>query len=1033
MLKDYPQKDIEIKLVIENKSHKISGLDETDNYDRLKKKIEREIKIPYQFQCLYYKKDMIPLGYEYQSEITVDWPDIKEGRPVGKFVDKTLSIIGNTKYPIQLLNFQAFLEDRVDLSWFRGLSDYELQEFLETFVKRYWPFINLGVLKNTQANIWPSIEYEQDSEISIRNIFSITVNQIKKMKNYSYTLPTESSKKTVTIFDSPQNIIYFFDQFKLTKKYYSIVIKINEAEKYKRFIEGNKLAEYINRVPKLPGILINDSEIYIKPDGTVIHESDDILTVAKDLFKGHIISQKIRSSYNFTVAIPIKMNSKVFSKLLNSYGSFIERDYKNFNFEYFISFYFKKTDTTGDDKNSDYIQSGSFIKIMGHDVLTVLVNNVKDMVEMTNIYNFIIRLFYVYIIEYQYEISLLKNEARIKSNLKDIDWKLFSQENLFHSKHTRLCQREKQPYGFILDSDQYRFFKEDKKNSAIIERQLIMDNLTYPDKKSVYICPNSKYQFPTFISSLIHKNGICIPCCSSIDKRKSPEYQGCIGKNEVEIRDSNNLYYISQFNPEKIMKRKRLSYMPDILHKILNKGIRLKTFISPGENLFILAGFDASIANKTMEIGPLIGDLVKDIVVPTDDKNIFDYYLERGINIVIIRLSGDLDENGNYTKTPNYSLVNIYDNISTLNNIQRNKTIYLLETRMYIYYPIIELILSKDRKYTINYVHTNTSIFTKNMINVLNKIMKIEKTIPYENYSQIKGDIPLICNKIYLEDYDVVLPIIPRSFSNEHMIVEPMNDHVNKLSNIRKVPGLVPKYDLIYKDRFIGHELQDSGLLLFFKPENISESRVEKRQIYIDIDTLSSPEVNKLVDLNMSPELFKVFEMEFAAAINKTVLPNKMPSTLSNWNEILLKKYKSVENPQFILDYIKVKQKDYNNLEVFKKYKDKLLQTSNTDLTEFIENFMKDKISLIDEAQTSYSISNIRKICSQVGPYSVTNQCIGDKLQLTEKSFKKFSEMLAWEITHNEMKKKLILDNILPNIVSFDNFSHQEGTRILKL
>ncbi len=1045
MLKNYVQKNIRLHLTIEDKEFILEGVDETDNFITLKREIEILTEIPAIYQCLFYS-DHIPLGFVWTGEviqISEKLDRLAEGRPLGEFIDQSHNLIGGEAKRVYVLNLRAFIEEELDPVFIREMSESEVSEFHDTVVRRYWPFMNLVNLRLAFEGHWHKGMTSSGKQVSNRNIFSISVESIKKVRGFGFTIPEESGRKIVSKFNLPQNLVYFFDQFQLSKKYYSAVIKINEAVKYRRYLLANTQVSE-PAIPKTVGILINDIEIFIRSDGTVIHETMDILTDAEDLFVGTIVEQKTRSVYTFSVVLPIKLDTILIGKMIESYGSVIERDYKNYSFEHFISFYYKKIDISSDDY--EYTQAGAYVKIMGRQTLTVIVNNVKSRSEIVNIFNFIIRFFFIYHREYHLQVSHLREEGKIKSNLKVIDPKLFSQENLYDVKHTRLCQKDKQPYGYIVGSEQYEFFKGDPKNKDPLSNQLLFHNITHPDKISAYMCMNKKFPYPIFISSLIQKNGVCVPCCSSINKRKSPEFQRCIGQSDIEIRESNNLYYISRYNPEKIMKRRRLVYLPDLFHRSLNAGIKLKTFIAPGEDLFILSGMTNSAVGFEETVRELTSSSAETGNTGTSGS-IFDHYLSKGIAIVIIRLSGELDEGGRATGRADYSIVNTYDNVSTINNIQSNLVIYILETRGKIYYPILHLTLNKDRKYSTSYLHDRDSKIGSIISGILGKTAKIDKGLNFTDYKQIRGDIPNICNSIFVGG--VVLPINPRAFNVNFPIIDRF-EWTNKLDDLLSL-GLESKTDLIQEDRdgveyFIGQELAD-GNLVFFKAEKLARSKGKRVNFLMKIDRENkNKSINSEFPVNIDPEIYNVLLLHVATYINISYLPSSVPHGLKEWNALLVKHYGEGQSTDFINDYVHVKNKEYGKLELFKKYKREIIKNLNEDATKshpdkiesILESCLSPHISFIKVEQTK-GASNIRKVCTGeagegTSSYTITNQC--DKrgsLQIEKGLFNKYIRLIAWEINKNELKRKLIFDNILPKIVSFGHFSYQEGTKVVKL
>lgn len=1004
MLKDYLQKDLKVYLVVEDKELVIESVDQSETIVDIKHLIELKTGIPQPYQCIYFEKLKVPLGYEYGEPIKIE-NDLIEGTPVGQLIDRGASSIGPqiSGNRLCVINFREYLTEVLDMSWFYSLDEVEIGEFHSVFTSRYWPFLTKVGLQLIQKGIWttPSLAPVQTS---VRNIFTIRIADIQKVHGFSWTYPVATSKKIISKFDRSQNLMYIFDQFKLTPKYYVAIIKINEAQKYKRYIVGNKLAELVNRAPKNTGILINDGEVFIRQDGTIIHEDNDILSIVE----GKLLGQKTRTAYTFNVAIPFALSNKLMSKMITSYSSYIERDYKNINFEQFISFYYKKIDTTGD--TLDYTQNGAYIKITGKTVLSVFVNKIKTEEEIENIFNFIIRFVYVYIKDYGLEITPSQHyDNQFKSNTKDIDWKLFSRENLFDSKHTRLCQKEKQPYGFFLDSSQYQFFKDNPKNAEMIENQVVMDNLTYPDKKSVYVCPSKRYKYPTFISSLINKKGICIPCCSSINKNKSPEFQKCIGSDKSEVRESNNLYYISQFNPEKIMKKKRLSYLPEIFHRLLNTGVKLKNFIAPGEEFYILLGKENSSGSLSLLIEELTG-------IRHEEGSVYDFYLKRGINIFTINLTGELDENGNDTHNPKYSIINTYDTLSMINNLNANRTIFLVRTRDYINYPILHISLSKTRKYDLTILHEASSRISQTMTNLLSKGLKQSTDIKFENYKQIKGSLEYICTSIYVNN--VVLPIKPRPFTKTHEIV-PEFEHTNRFDDVMKL-GLVINYDLIHGDKFIGVETGD-GLYVFFEPVGINKSYGNRKEFHIDLDSLKVDVTNEQLPVDVGPELYQVFVLTYSKLLNEVFLPHQRSN--EEWGKLLLKKYNGKSTPEFVLDYNNIVAGNFDKIEAFKDRK------KNPGVREI----MSEHVNIIRVPSDKYSTSNIRKTCDLVGPYSIHGQCSGDKLNLTEKQYKLYCNVLEWELKNNPYMKGLVFSGNLPVVVDYGNFSHQEGTRVIHL
>jgi len=1027
MLKDYKKRNLSAILDIEDKNVTLENISESDSVQHLKMIIENELKIPAIYQCLYFESDHVTIGYEYSDNLIHVRPgNMEDGELTGDFIDKSQATIGDImlKNKLHILNYRKYVEENVDIGELRSLSEMDIKGIYDIFVRRYWPFMGIVAFKMSINDTWVSPTYSEEIT-SLRDIFANKVADIESLENFTYSLPTESNKRIVTQFDSPQNLNYFFDQFKLGDKYYVIVIKLNEASVYKRYVLGNKFGENVLREPKNAGIFINDNDVYIAADGLVVHNSLEILNEVPELFVGKVASQKIVSTYNFSVIVPNYLDHGKFISLLMSYGSFVDRDLRNYNGENYISFYYKKIDTSGDD--AGYGQFGSYVKITGHTNLSISANNIKCRAEIVNIYNFIIRALYLYCVEYGKADSKLGKES-LKSNVKIIDPKLFSQENMFNEKHTRLCQKNKQPYAFIEGSESYEFFKTDVKNTEMLENKLVYKNLTHPNSKSVYVCPNQDYPYPAFISSLFQKNGICVPCCSSVNKIKSREYQKCIDSNNVETRESNNVYYISRYNPEKIVKNKRLVYLPDILNNFFNVGRKKHNFISLGESIYLLSG----IMDSNNYIRALTETMNKILANFEATDPILDQLFYMGYNVVIFKLTGELNKDGNDTGSAEVFVKNNYDNVSIYNNIKKYKTLYFVETRDSIYYPILHLSVSLEKKYKIVYDHPADSEISVKTCELLESIINSDNPIPFTSYTQVRSNSDF-CEKILVGD--VVLSIKPMLFRKEIKIVdEPKAENV--WSNVKKL-NLPIGFDLISNDKFVGVELDD-GQIVLFKPEALTKSTGKRSEFLLDIPSLRANKEtgwNNEFEVEIDPELYKIFQLYVANFINVSTYPTGYKeTTMTEWDKVLLKNYEK-NDPNFLSDHVNLKNKNYSHVEIFKKVKQKVIGADKdvTKIAEILDIALRGQL-VFEKTKQTISNSNIRKICDTTSQYSITGQCAKNgKLIMDPEKYKKFLRIVAWEIVENPIKRELLFSNTMSRIVKSGNFTSQVGTRLIKI
>lgn len=942
-------------------------------------KLENELKIPSEYQLLIYKKSNIIVG---SNGVKYDETGISEEYAFPIIVKSYDTIISDKIYDgLYVVNLLEYLEEKFDTFWLRGLSSYRLSELWGKKIRYYWPLVNSndfialiqdGVVEKPKINTIP------DDMKSVRevNVKDIRDKDLVKSDTYSIVHSNVYVKYSESL-----DLYKIFDEFIPTKKYPYAIVKFNENRVFLKHLVNHEVPSQ-KIIPRNPGIRIGKS-ILLTQNGDIYYKSGEKSGYNLiPLDKSKITGEDKISKYTFQVLSDYSIS---IDYILSKFPFSVEKDYKILN-KPSISFYYKRVSFS--DRpiyGRGKIQFGAYVDIVKSGPLhTITVSNIKTSEDMRNVYNFLVRVFHLY--------ALWKGDSKVavstieSIDLKKIDPKLFGFKRNGKKIYSRICQKNKQPIGFFKDS---KILKEYMEKNNLNEKDFLeFINLTHPDKKTMYICPNPDYPNISFFQNINHPEGFCVPCCSKKDKSESSFYRKCVkefvseGKRKKRIGDT-NLFYIRKYNPSKKLNPGRFSYLPSILHDFLNKydikcSIRFN-IIGLNKACYILVGGD---------------DRPKD-----------------GYNIVTLEYNSD---NGLI------DIVNQYDIPSTIERIKTMKTIYYLKDSAKdetLVQKISKVKSSEMKNYEIiSEFSFEDSIGKKIVKALLRKIEGDKKQNFKEKFGSSKKISQIISkngivNQIVIDNKlrFPIYPTLPVSdveiftgdlFKNSKKIVDEYID----ISDI----------ELYLLDgtgkNLIGYKFKSSGLMIFFEPELYKKSYIPSKRIYY---TDKVQEYNSKVLEEI--ELYNLYLYHISHWLNHPKIGKKSDITL----KALEKEYGSQSDSRFIGDYVIFKTgRDIGKMEFWKKEKNKIL-SGKYKTEKILFDLTKDKVDF-GEISNDILESNIREIRK-------------GKLKMRKTLYKKYTKLIAFEIDNNPLKRYQIMNEKLSEIIDKNKFSKMKDVKIERL
>ena len=263
----------------------------------------------------------------------------------------------------------------------------------------------------------------------------------------------------------------------------------------------------------------------------------------------------------------------------------------------------------------------------------VLIKGLRKFCDLNYIYNFVLRIFYLYfhfadLVAHRYpniellagplqkKITIPKRRGSLSSssshamttttkketlgirNLQSVDADLFNYHKKLHGTdkekyvpYSRNCQKGKQPIAFLSKTDAQESVADGTDGTRGVGTYgayaMEYENKTRPGEMVYYVCTEKNYPYPGFLDNAKHPKGFCLPCCkkiSSIENKRSPGYKkyiDCVGKvleeqydQEKDVQDQatiiSNPLYIKEYTYNKILDTGRYGMLPKYLAMLFN-------------------------------------------------------------------------------------------------------------------------------------------------------------------------------------------------------------------------------------------------------------------------------------------------------------------------------------------------------------------------------------------------------------------------------------------------------------------------------
>ena len=854
MLKDYESPEISIFTHI-GESLGVIIWDSDDTVNVIRKKIENSVQIPEIYQMLYVDN---PIGYEYIGE-DICLPVQNHYLEGKEFIDHSMNVSPvDLTYGIWVFNVIDYIESQEDL--LLSISEPELMRFYRNIILAYWPQMSFPDFRNVMSgNLSQPIKHElgfrEDREI--QKLKKITKVELAAFK---FQEPLILYEKYRSINRNRFNLIFIFDQFPIDGKYSTMYLKIDESKVFKKqYARGESI--YI-KIPKTPSIFIND-ENRLFPDGSFQYTHKDFIKTLENILDLNLIETSNIQTYVFKLFLNGYVDFNMLNSYINSFPDYIERDYKNYSPKSYVSFYYKKASSY----KSDSLQTGIFITISGDRSLDVTVHDVIAQKDIVNIFNFIIRMIFLY---NKFHFGTGTPGTR-KNNLKKIDPILFMKHD--KTVYSRVCQSKKQPVGYFKGPG---------------TQGLEYRNFTFPTRTSVYTCPRKEFPYPV----LIPMDTICVPCCAKKNKFS--------GFCETERKENVfNLYYIRKFKVDREIPSRKLSQLPKLLHKFLNSGCIIKqNTLALGSSCYLLMGT------------PEIPEVNYYIMAVEGQKITLANFFE----------SGEIDKFAYYIKTKfgNYPIVRL-----KLRG-KKHYTYKLAHSRKSKIYLEFRGLIEKIIQRATAEEHPNLTDIVRMGI----PFEQIRMNHPYENYVanvKIVGiKFPIIISILNV-DYTTTTDIPRNSRANVDKALRRMQmgirnsvtNHVGKMIGYRLRTG----YMILFTE--VDADSGPTEILHYTEspPKDISTSVDDIYEIYY----LMLLHISRR--LNVSDQTQSLADQTSNTPPNKT--PGII--SLSEWEKKLIQKYGSRTDSRFIHDYVLAKEKKYNEMTYFKEFKNQMMAAKTVD------------------------------------------------------------------------------------------------------
>jgi len=1025
-----------------------------DSYSTIQKKIETYCKIPIIYQLIYNPATNIPID----TSINFPIPKNLILTPV-IFKEKESNIQKFYIHTYYVLNAYDYIKTLGTESSFDASNS-----LYNDILRYYWPLLKYSdyqYILSGKRLLSDKYNFEGNNKF-IYLMNSITLKNIND--NMDVDNVNKVSMNLVTVFNKNFDTEYIFDQFILSNKYCNIYYKESFTKILRKYIRQKKIDyTYPNKI----GEVKIGHDIFIYNDN-VDHSNNDIINILMNLFPDMRIIRRIEEhKYMFIVKLArgLTFNIARYKKIISGISSdVVEHNLLNIGNRHNYSMYYKKVESYNDSQTEEFNkQTGVLIRLNGDNIISVISSKIISMDDMKTVYNFVCRTLYIYVVnskEY-YNEKLGYIISNTKGMMKIVDPTLYAFNKKVSSDivlYTKRVPKKKYPIIFHEGSKILsKFIKYMKLSGQKNVKMLRYKNYTYKNKYSIYLCLNKKYPHFQLRQPTEHPNRICAVSCCVKDRSNDALYKKCmIGKpfnisdiNENVINNKSNLFYIKNFKLNKTLFQNKISLLPDILNKLLNKKTNIfNNLVKSGSSGYFLYGssddrnFYTTIQEQ-LPFVPVIKNTARD-----EQWNISNHYFNHGINPIIFTFNADNNKLIFKRIISNYSLLKSFDSrksvvilkiISEQNEISR-------------FNSIIELSSIKHKKYSVKSIFVSTDpiiIYIKKLL----KSMIVDEdehdfvscknlSVAEIKYIQIRTlQTNIITNVIIYTDKGiwVPFPVIPSLLdidityfdADDNIIVTKyLKDYtyknvrdgilyvIKKLKNKDKIHinGMIVD---IYGN-YTGFNINEGFTIGFDETKKVDSIYAKMPKIirYVDQKDLLPVKDKYNSELKLMKELYAIFVYHVSKYLNKNSDKryNKfMQLNKKDMIDELLRVYGDSNNSLFKEDYHKLSIEQFSAMEYFKIYKLELRNAINKSDLKEIKSIISsiipiEYISYDADTKRKLLLSKYIRICSDTeSKYTISNQCNSDKLYISKKSHKLFVDLISNELLHNSIRRYEIM------------------------
>lgn len=1034
--------NVEIYDIYNNVSKKVQVYQD-DNYENLFEQIQKAFVISSEY-ILILDNNGYPLTFQYGMDKINIHPNSfsiidTKFQSTSKFINLSKNFISVKSCNLLSLIDCINIENNI-----KFLTDYELGTIFNNTVSKLWPYIIYedfkAIIHNGKISN-PNIPIRNTSEQFYSIMSSITIPMIKKALIIDY--PIKTSLVVKTYFSENINLMYLFDQFKITDEFPDIFYSVSKSKTfYKHFSNVDKKKNTL----RFPNMIKIGNDTIIQ-DNWIQYTNKNIVKVVSDIIEGNkIIYSNNDNKFIFSIQFydGKVLNINNFNKVIQNFSTnIIERDVKNFGNPNDYICRYKRTESL----------EGTLINIRGKNLVNIMIREVRSDYDLINTFNFLLRVFYIYN-DKEIESSHERRISVIKGRMKSYDPVLYN----FHKKdlygtlkiYTRKLAKNRYPIIFPEKSDILDQYREDyHAKHGHNPPELKYKNFTIPGKNNIYICPDNKYSNFIFRRPNEHPGGLCMISCGAKVQKNTDLIKKCMNGKPflmdelVREEDTSNMFYIRQFTPDKNLQKDKLSRLPEVLEKLFNEKCAIENnTLETGNMCYLLRGSnDDRDFNQTIEY---IFPNVKKFVVYKDESihkqwDFIYHYYKYDINIMIIEYNTDSGiinlinfiEYDSLIKVLNkMQTVVIVKIVSDMNNYERFNIISKLET-------------FKRKEYKKYMIFDKDTPIVKTMIRLVERLRdKRDEKFTFLaitdlvsmglNFIQVREPYTNAITFVYIKDYELYMPITVTYpyYGIEHLDnieFEEMYNYVKmntqekviKYLNIlnEKVHNMNITAALCREDGlYIGFELNGEYFVKFNESKKLLIPGLPISVLHYNPDT--EPYTIKDNTFAIDKELYETLLLHISYYINET---SKEVIT----KEKILKFYNNdTNNPLFIQDYNNWNNKNYDKINMLKRNKHEL--ENLIDVEKKLHTIMDSKVNFVNIKSIGLTNNKYRNICGEETTYSIDHQCNGRKLNIPRDRYNIYIKLIAKEIVFNEIKRNDIFNYNVANITNPRSFSKQK-------